>query len=78
MHGNYSVMRSGLLTPSNVAYSIDLYSRGYSVGPSVEHNPQLYVTQLHELLRHVGWKKCNFVGLSLVGGSREPCHLVVQ
>ncbi|KAK3806468.1 MAG: Alpha/Beta hydrolase protein [Benniella sp.] len=46
----------------------DLYSRGYSVGPLVDHDPQLYVIQLHELLNHVGWKKCNIVGLSLGGG----------
>ncbi|KAF8941531.1 Alpha/Beta hydrolase protein [Dissophora ornata] len=46
----------------------DLYSRGYSVGPAVDHDPLLYVTQLHELLNHVGWRRCNFVGLSLGGG----------
>ncbi|KAG0017781.1 hypothetical protein BGZ80_007928 [Entomortierella chlamydospora] len=43
----------------------DLYSRGYSVGPPVDHNPSLYVTQLTELLEHVGWRKCNLVGYSL-------------
>lgn len=32
----------------------------------MDHDPLLYVTQLRDLLRHVGWKKCNFVGLSLV------------
>ncbi|KAG0224630.1 alpha/beta-hydrolase [Mortierella sp. GBAus27b] len=80
--GKKIVFVHGLSTPASIFSSVarhmansgcrvllyDLYSRGYSVGPSVEHNPQLYVTQLHELLRHVGWKKCNFVGLSLGGG----------
>lgn len=47
---------------------LDLYSRGYSVGPAVDHTPVFYVTQLHELLKHVGWTRCNFVGLSLGGG----------
>ena len=47
---------------------LDLYSRGYSVGPAVDHDPVFYVTQLHELLKHVGWTRCNFVGLSLGGG----------
>ncbi|KAF9911683.1 hypothetical protein EC991_002801 [Linnemannia zychae] len=46
----------------------NLYSRGYSVGPAVDHDPLFYVTQLHELLKHVGWTQCNFVGLSLGGG----------
>lgn len=57
-------------------FSLDLYSRGYSEGPSVKHEPQLYVTQLHELLDHVGWKKCNLVGLSLVSGGLDllPSH----
>ena len=34
----------------------------------MDHDPLLYVTQLHELLKFVGWKQCNFVGLSLGGG----------
>ncbi|KAF9972527.1 hypothetical protein BGZ65_009773, partial [Modicella reniformis] len=40
----------------------DLYSRGYTEGPSEDHNSQLYVAQLRELLLHVGWTKCNFGG----------------
>ncbi|KAF8980899.1 hypothetical protein BGZ46_003512 [Entomortierella lignicola] len=46
----------------------DLYSRGYSAGPSVDHDQKLYVSQLYDLLKHVGWTKCNFVGYSLGGG----------
>ncbi|KAF9115177.1 hypothetical protein BGX27_008655 [Mortierella sp. AM989] len=52
---------------------VHLYSRGYSVGPHVDHDPLLYVTQLHELLLHVGWGKCNFVGYSL-GGAIISCY----
>ncbi|KAG0313524.1 hypothetical protein BGZ99_008834, partial [Dissophora globulifera] len=80
--GKKVVFVHGLSTPTSVYNKIarhmansgcrvllyDLYSRGYSVGPAVDHNPDLYVAQLHELLQHVGWKKCNFVGLSLGGG----------
>ncbi|KAF9170408.1 hypothetical protein BGX20_009003 [Mortierella sp. AD010] len=51
----------------------DLYSRGYSVGPPADHNPSLYVTQLTELLEHVGWRKCNLVGYSL-GGAIVSCY----
>ncbi|KAG0084926.1 hypothetical protein BGZ92_009454 [Podila epicladia] len=51
----------------------DLYSRGYSVGPPVDHDPLLYVSQLDDLLRHVGWRKANFVGLSL-GGAILACY----
>lgn len=56
------------LKPDSYCYYLDLYSRGYSVGPAVDHDPVFYVTQLHELLKHVGWTQCNFVGLSLGGG----------
>ncbi|KAF9922166.1 hypothetical protein FBU30_007769 [Linnemannia zychae] len=80
--GKKIVFVHGLSTPTSVYDGVarhmaangcrvllyDLYSRGYSVGPPVDHNPMLYVTQLHELLKHVGWKRCNFVGLSLGGG----------
>ncbi|KAF9195159.1 hypothetical protein BGZ51_004586 [Haplosporangium sp. Z 767] len=80
--GKKIVFVHGLSTPASVynktashmanqGYRVllyDLYSRGYSVGPAVDHDPLLYVTQLRDLLRHVGWKKCNFVGLSLGGG----------
>lgn len=54
------------LSLNSHVYHLDLYSRGYSVGPPVDHDPLLYVSQLDDLLRHVGWKKANFVGLSLV------------
>ncbi|KAG0255721.1 hypothetical protein BG011_004962 [Mortierella polycephala] len=80
--GKKIVFVHGLSTPASVynktanhmanqGYRVllyDLYSRGYSVGPGADHDPLLYVTQLRDLLRHVGWKKCNFVGLSLGGG----------
>ncbi|KAF9997643.1 hypothetical protein BGZ79_008650 [Entomortierella chlamydospora] len=77
--GKKVVFVHGLSSPSPVYDSVarymadhgcrvllyDLYSRGYSVGPPVDHNPSLYVTQLTELLEHVGWRKCNLVGYSL-------------
>ncbi|GJJ77696.1 hypothetical protein EMPS_10055 [Entomortierella parvispora] len=80
--GKKVVFVHGLSTPTSVYDKVartmakngcrvilyDLYSRGYSVGPPVDHDPLLYVTQLHELLKFVGWKQCNFVGLSLGGG----------
>ncbi|KAG0258149.1 hypothetical protein DFQ27_004782 [Actinomortierella ambigua] len=76
----------GLSTPASVYSNIarhmaesgcqvllfDLYSRGYSVGPLVDHNPELYVDQLKGLLQHVGWTRCNIVGLSL-GGAISAC-----
>ncbi|KAG0241010.1 hypothetical protein BGW41_006462 [Actinomortierella wolfii] len=76
----------GLSTPASVYSKIarhmaesgcqvllyDLYSRGYSVGPPVDHNIDLYVTQLKGLLSHVGWSRCNIVGLSL-GGAISAC-----
>ncbi|KAG0294846.1 hypothetical protein BGZ96_000335 [Linnemannia gamsii] len=80
--GKKIVFVHGLSTPASVYNGVvrhmaangcrvllyDLYSRGYSVGPAVDHDPVFYVTQLHELLKHVGWTQCNFVGLSLGGG----------
>ncbi|KAG0278114.1 hypothetical protein BGZ95_004709 [Linnemannia exigua] len=80
--GKKIVFVHGLSTPASVYNGVarhmadngcrvllyDLYSRGYSVGPAVDHNPVFYVTQLHELLKYVGWTQCNFVGLSLGGG----------
>ncbi|KAF9381136.1 hypothetical protein CPC16_009987 [Podila verticillata] len=77
--GKKVVFVHGLSTPASVWSKVarhmansgcrvllyDLYSRGYSVGPPVDHDPLLYVSQLDDLLRHVGWKKANFVGLSL-------------
>ncbi|KAF9134873.1 hypothetical protein BGW39_005588 [Mortierella sp. 14UC] len=80
--GKKVVFVHGLSTPASVYNGVarhmaangcrvllyDLYSRGYSDGPAVDHNPVFYVTQLQELLRHVGWTQCNFVGLSLGGG----------
>ncbi|KAG0204451.1 hypothetical protein BGX28_003597, partial [Mortierella sp. GBA30] len=80
--GKKVVFVHGLSTPASVYNRVarqmvkngcrvllyDLYSRGYSVGPPVDHDPLLYVSQLDDLLRHVGWEKCNFVGLSLGGG----------
>ncbi|KAG0209526.1 hypothetical protein BGX33_005475 [Mortierella sp. NVP41] len=80
--GKKIVFVHGLSTPASVYSKVarhfadngcrvllyDLYSRGYSVGPAVDHDPVLYVTQLNELLKHVGWTRCNFVGLSLGGG----------
>ncbi|KAI7827662.1 Alpha/Beta hydrolase protein [Gamsiella multidivaricata] len=80
--GKKVVFVHGLSTPASVYDKVarhmanngcrvllyDLYSRGYTVGPAVAHDPLLYVTQLHDLLKHVGWKRCNFVGLSLGGG----------
>ncbi|KAG0368399.1 hypothetical protein BGX24_002845 [Mortierella sp. AD032] len=80
--GKKVVFVHGLSTPASVYNGVarhmsdngcrvllyDLYSRGYSVGPVVDHDPVFYVTQLHELLKHVGWTQCNFVGLSLGGG----------
>ncbi|KAG0045137.1 hypothetical protein BGZ83_009612 [Gryganskiella cystojenkinii] len=80
--GKKVVFVHGLSTPTSVYSGVarhmaqngcrvllyDLYSRGYSVGPAVDHDPLLYVSQLDDLLKHVGWKQCNFVGLSLGGG----------
>ncbi|KAF9336437.1 hypothetical protein BG006_008718 [Podila minutissima] len=77
--GKKVVFVHGLSTPASVWSKVarhmatsgcrvllyDLYSRGYSVGPPVDHDPLLYVSQLDDLLRHVGWNKANFVGLSL-------------
>ncbi|KAF9276798.1 hypothetical protein BGZ68_009752 [Mortierella alpina] len=80
-NGKKVVFIHGLSTPASVYSKVardmaenghrvllyDLYSRGYSVGPPVNHDPLFYVSQLHSLLQHVGWEKCNFVGLSLGG-----------
>ncbi|KAF9933917.1 hypothetical protein BGZ67_004059 [Mortierella alpina] len=80
-NGKKVVYIHGLSTPASVYSKVarhmaesghrvllyDLYSRGYSVGPPVDHDPLLYVSQLDSLLQHVGWEKCNFVGLSLGG-----------
>ncbi|KAF9960223.1 hypothetical protein BGZ72_007614 [Mortierella alpina] len=80
-NGKKVVFIHGLSTPASVYNKVarhmaesghrvllyDLYSRGYSVGPPADHDPLFYVSQLDSLLQHVGWKKCNFVGLSLGG-----------
>ncbi|KAG9286750.1 hypothetical protein G9A89_012300 [Geosiphon pyriformis] len=45
----------------------DLYGRGYSASPSVNHDQALYVTQLALLLRNVEFHKTNVIGLSMGG-----------
>ncbi|KAF9418004.1 hypothetical protein BGZ94_009814 [Podila epigama] len=84
--GKKIVFVHGLSTPASVWSKVArhmadngcrvlVYGRhmGYSVGPPVDHDPVLYVSQLDDLLRHVGWKKANFVGLSL-GGAILACY----
>ncbi|KAF9425279.1 hypothetical protein BGZ76_003352 [Entomortierella beljakovae] len=63
--GEYAKLRYGDTRYFLFGPKEDLYSRGYSVGPLVDHDPRLYVDQLHDLLNHIKWEKCNFVGYSL-------------
>jgi len=46
----------------------DLLGRGYSDAPATTYNEATHVLQLHLLLRHLQWEKCNVFGLSMGGG----------
>ncbi|KAI3633977.1 hypothetical protein MIR68_007581 [Amoeboaphelidium protococcarum] len=46
----------------------DLYGRGYSDGPHVDHDDALYISQLSMILLHAGVQKFHLIGFSL-GGS---------
>lgn len=43
----------------------DMFGRGFSDCPGNNYDRELYVQQLYDLVKHVGWNKCSILGYSM-------------